>query len=115
MGTFVTIQGIDSKATHSIEVCVSTHTALRISLPLCQQVNYAFYIWPIRTINWLVAASKLHINSRRFVQLNGPTVHSLYCAFVCGREWLTPVRAKCTCEMLDFGAVKCDLFYPLEA
>ena len=31
---------------------------LRISLLLWQRVNCIF--WPIRTLNWLVAASKLH-------------------------------------------------------
>ena len=43
---------------HSIEVCVSSHTALRISLPLCQPVSCIF--WPVRMLNWLVAASQLH-------------------------------------------------------
>ena len=46
------------KFVHSIEVCVSTHIALRISLPSCQPVNCIF--WRKRTLNWLVAASKLH-------------------------------------------------------
>ena len=37
---------------------MSTHVALRTSLTLCQPVNCIFY--PIKTLKWLVAASKLH-------------------------------------------------------
>ena len=37
---------------------LSTHIALRVSLTSCQPVNCIF--WPIRTLNCVVAASKLH-------------------------------------------------------
>ena len=43
---------------HSIKVCVSVHVALRMLLALSQPVNCIF--WPIRTLNWLFGASKLH-------------------------------------------------------
>ena len=71
-------------------VCVFTHIALRISLPLCQPVNCTF--WPLRTLNWLVAANKLH-NDR---------------APCCAAEWPScsfPIRCHCiqlslTCVVL---------------
>ena len=62
---------------HSIEICVSTHIALRISLPLRQPVNCIF--WPIRTLNWLMAAIELHNNRAPCPLLIGPTVYFLYC------------------------------------
>ena len=43
---------------HVFEVCVSAHVALRMLLAFSQPVNCIF--WPIKTLNWLVAASKLH-------------------------------------------------------
>ena len=49
---------IGNRQSHSTEVCVSMHIALCISLPLCQPVHCIF--WPIRMLNWLVAARKLH-------------------------------------------------------
>ena len=39
-------------------VCVPAHFALRMLLAFSQPVNCVF--WPIKTLNWLVAASKLH-------------------------------------------------------
>ena len=43
---------------HSIEFCVPAHFALRMLLAFSRPVNCVF--WPIETLNWLVAASKLH-------------------------------------------------------
>ena len=37
-----------------------------------------FHFWPIKTLNLLVAASKLHKHRRHIALLSGPTVHSLY-------------------------------------
>ena len=47
---------MNSRATQLM--CVSVHFALRILLALSQPVNCIF--WPIKTLNLLVAASKLH-------------------------------------------------------
>ena len=56
--TFVLQAEICTTLMPKVEICVSTHVALRIALPLWQPVNYMF--WSMRTLNWLVAASKLH-------------------------------------------------------
>ena len=49
----------------------------RISLPLCRPVNCIF--WPARTLNWLVAAGKLHNQKAPCCTANWP-----YCPFACG-------------------------------
>ena len=57
-------------------MCVSAHVALRMLLAFSQPVNCIF--WPIITLNWLVAASKLHKHTGGHVALLiGPT----YCPF----------------------------------
>ena len=43
---------------YSFEVCVSAHVALRVLLAFSQPVNCIFR--PIKMLNWLVVASKLH-------------------------------------------------------
>ena len=64
-----------------MEVCVSVHVLLHMLLALSQPVNSIFR--PIRMHNWLVAASKLHINIGGHVALlSCPTVHLLYCVHV---------------------------------
>ena len=50
---------------------------LRLLLAFSQSFNCIF--WPIKTLNWLVAASKLH---KHVTLLSGPTVHSLYYAII---------------------------------
>ena len=42
------------------EVCVSAHVTPSMSLQLSKPVNCIF--WPIRILNWLVAACKVHTN-----------------------------------------------------
>ena len=64
---------------HSIEVFVSEHIGLRMLLEFSQPVNFIF--WPIKTLNWLKASSKLHKHRRHFALLSSPTVHSLYCGY----------------------------------
>ena len=65
---------------HLFEVCVSAHVALRMLLAFSQPVNCIF--WPIKTLNWLVAASELHKHRRRVALLSGPTVNSLYYVYL---------------------------------
>ena len=47
---------------HSFEVCGSAHVALRMLLAFFQPVSCIFR--PIKTLNWLVAACKLHKHRR---------------------------------------------------
>ena len=104
-GIVFTPLGMNSRATpsgHSIEVCVPAHFALRMLLAFSQPVNCIF--WPIETLNWLVAASKLHKHRGTCY-----TAEWSYCPFailwLCPRviSWSTwPKKTLKTTEFLNF-------------
>ena len=54
---------------------MSERIALRMLLALSQPVNCIF--WPIKTLNWLTAASKLNKYRGHVALLSGPTVRLL--------------------------------------
>ena len=51
----------------AIEVCVRAY-----------RITYVI-VWAIKTLNWLLAANKLHKHRGHVALRSGPTVHSLYC------------------------------------
>ena len=67
---------MNSRATQ-VKIFRATPFALRMSLPQSQPVNCI--LWPIRTLIWLFAASKLHNDRAPCCTAEWPYCLSLYC------------------------------------
>ena len=65
--------GMNSRVTYSKFARVRAHCITHV-ISISQLVNCIF--WPVKTLNCLVAASKLHRHRRYVALLSGTTVHS---------------------------------------
>ena len=82
---------------HAFEVCVFAHVALRaFFFALSQPVSCIF--WPMKVLNWLVAASKLHRHWETCCTAGWP-----YCAFAILCHEPTVTTKQKSCKKLSTG------------
>ena len=97
---FTTRYNRNEQQGHLFKICVSAHVAFRMLLALSQPVNCIF--WPIKTLNWMVAASKLHKHKGSGYTAEWPSVYLLYCGAVLGIGYLYTTTTTTTITILIY-------------